>query len=814
MSEGRLQHTRLHLAVALLSAALLAFQLILMQILSIVQWYHFAYMVISVALLGFGASGTVISLAREWLLKRFDQLLPFLMITCGAAISLAILFSQSVLGGFDSYLVFVESRHRWLLLATYLTFFLPFFIGAVAIGLVFVRHVDRIGSFYFANLVGSGAGGIIAIGLMWVVLPAQLPAVAALLPIAAGMIIGSRLNRALTILTGLSALSLCVILYVAPSKLNPSQYKSLSRALNLPEAKVVLQRNSPYGFVQMVTSPALRYAPGLSFSYRNPIPVRSALFNNGDWFGPLVGSSPTDALHMMDYSTISLPYAIGDRTSVLVLNSRTGLEVSHALTRHAERIVAVEPHGAITTMLKHELADANDSLLFRPELRVHALETRTHLLLDPEQYDLVTLPILETFGGSAGVFALQEQYLLTKEAFKEMWKRLTPEGVISISSWMDYPVRSPLKILATLVEVLEELDVGNPSHHLAAIRSWGTITFVVKRTPLTENEIHKIRAFCAEMMFDPALLPNLEPAERNRYNVLDDDRFFGYLDEIISPQRVNLYKEYDFDLRPATDDRPYFSQFLRWQSLPFLIEVFGTQSTAFLEIGYLIVGITFIQITLAALLLIILPLLSLSRINPRSSAGAPLPAQWSGSRAQTFLYFAGLGAGYMFVEIVLIQRFILYLGHPMYAAAVVIGFMLVSSGFGSYLSSRVPTTPAAIRTILLAAILLIAVYAVVLTPLLRSTIGLPMEMKIVLSLLIIAPPAFIMGFPFPLGLRRLSALRAGDVPWAWGINGCISVVSTALATIIAVEGGFVLVMLIAAGAYGAALVAYVSGFIS
>ncbi|MFB3134095.1 MAG: spermidine synthase-like protein, partial [Rhodothermales bacterium] len=599
---------RLHASIGVLSLAVIAFELVLIQLLSTVQWYHFAYMVISVALLGFGASGTLIALARQWLLNRFDVLLPLLMMASGATMAGGVALSQTPVARFDSYLLFVEATQAWALLLTYLLFFIPFFLGALAIGLVFVQRVEHIGSYYFANLLGSGLGGLTALVLLWIVTPERLPAVTGLIAVAAGLLIVPRRYRGRLLLAATAATALALVFLVRPPDPARSPYKSLSRALTLPDAEIVLERSSPYGLVQVVSAPALRFAPGLSLTYERDIPIQQAMFNNGNWLGPVTAWTRRDSTHLLDYTTTALPYVMRPRASVLVLNAGTGEYVAHAAARRVPRIVAVEPHGTVLAFLQHDLVGPTDSLFHHEAVSVHHLEPRTYLAADTARYDVITLPTVGAFGGTIGLSALQEHYILTKEGLRAMWDRLTPRGAVSITVWMDYPFRHTLKVLATLAEVLEEVGVEDPSAYLAAVRSWGAITFVLKKSPLTPEEIQNIRQFCTLRAFDPLLLPGLTPNERDHFNQMQDDQFFAYVDQLLSPDREALYATYDFAIAPATDNRPYFAQFLRWKTLPRLVEEFGNQTMPFLEIGYLIVGVTLIQIVLAALLLIVLPL--------------------------------------------------------------------------------------------------------------------------------------------------------------------------------------------------------------
>lgn len=778
---------RVPLSIGLLSAALIAFQLALMQVLSIVQWHHFAYMVISVALLGFGAAGTFLALSREWLLRRSAALLPALMLATGLVMAVLVDAVQLPFVRFDSYLLFADYSQSGRLLITYLLFFLPFFLAALAIGMVFVLEAGRIGKIYFANLLGSGVGGLLALALAWVFVPARIPALVAVLPLLAALMLLPRSRQVPLAFLALAAAGLTAWKVVQPPALLRSQYKDLSKTLLLPEATITVERSSPYGLVQTLSSPVLRYAPGLSLMAGQAADVRLAAFVNGDWYGALMDYRPGDTAVVLDYTTMALPYAMRPRQKVLVLRAGTGTDVAHALSEGAYSVTAVEPNVPVVSLFRGAMASLSDSLFFQEGVTVREREPRTFLLMDTAHYDLIVLPMVGTFGGSSGLYALQEQFILTREAVSEMWHRLRPGGAIAISSWVDYPYRNPLKVLATAVEVLRHEGVQDPQLHLAAVRSWGTITFVLTRSPLSSGEMANIRAFCDAVQFDPVLLPGLRGEERSFYNQVGDPRFFAYVDSILSGNREQLYQDYDFNIRPATDNQPYFSQYIKWGSLQRLAGFFGNRSLPFFEVGYVLVVVTLVQVTVLSFILIVLPLFRLG---------------WrGGGKGRTLLYFSGIGLGYMFVEMILIQRFTLYFGNPVYAASAAITVLLVASGAGSYVSDYLVGGRKRLLTVLGAIVGLLLVYALALTPVLRQTIHLSPLVKGVVAFLLIAPLAFLMGVPFPAGIARVSKWGPEVVPWAWGVNGCVSVISTALATITAVELGANWVMVAAAAAY-------------
>jgi hypothetical protein len=779
--------TRLLASISFLSAAIIAFQLALIQILSNVQWYHFAFMIISVALLGFGAAGTLLALFRNKLLKHIDTLLPLLMIATGVAMALVTDLSQISFIRFDSYSLFVEYSHTVRLLLTYLVFFIPFFSGALAIGLIFVNYVDQINKIYFLNLLGSGAGGILGLVLIWFIFPRQLPAYIAVLPLLAGLLIIKKSKLRLPIAFAvLSAIIVCWKI-LDPPRLRMSEYKDLEKTLLLPEAKIVLEKTSPYGVLQMVSSPVLRYAPGMSLTAQKPAQIKMAAFINGDWFGAITDWRKTDSSMVLDYTTLALPYQMATRSRALILRAGTGIDIAHSISRNTKEVIAVEANSIILSVLRREFVSETDSLLFHPSVSVFNVEPRTFLSMDSSRFDLIQLPVVGTFGGSSGLHALNEQFILTKESFSLMWHKLNAGGVISVTSWMDYPVRNPLKLLATMVEALRDAGVQSPKDHIAAIRSWGTITYVMTKSPLTTKEVVNIRRFCDEMMFDPAILPNISDEEKTRYNQFQDNHFFGYIEKIFSSENEMFFADYDFNIRPATDNKPYFSQYIKWGNLKRLGEFFGNRSIPFFEIGYLLVIITLIQITVASIIFIIVPLFKLS---------------WKGkSKRSILLYFSGIGIGYMFIEMVFLQRFILYFGNPVYSASAAITSLLIFSGLGSYFSHYFLIQRKRLRFLFSFIVSMLLIYSFLLTPVLRETIHVNLILKIFIVFLLIAPIAFCMGVPFPAGLSIISKNQAAVVPWAWGINGCVSVISTALATVAAVETGFTIVMIFAALAY-------------
>ncbi len=446
---------------------------------------------------------------------------------------------QRLLGGYDTYLLFFEAAQAGRLLLINLLVAVPFFFGALAIGLILVRHVERIGSLYFANLLGSGLGGVVAVILLGFFAPERLPALVALFALAAAFLLVRYREKAHRLAAWCTPLTIAVFLLVPPS-LKLSEYKDLQGALNLPGAKIVARRDSPYGQVHLVTGAALRHAPGLSLAYPGQVAQQDAVFSNGNWFGAVPSSPAGGELSPLDFTTSALPYTLKGAGNVLVLHSGSGEEALRALARGADRVVAVEPHRAVLALLDDHYTDGLSGP-WKERLERVTLEPRTWLATDTDRYDLIVLPTVGVFGGAVGLGALLEQHIYTREAFAEIWNHLETDGLFSVTAWIDYPARSPLRLAATLAEMLEAEGLEKPRAHIAAVRSWGTLTFCVKRSPFSREETAIVRDFSRRMLFDPALLPELRPEERQRYNLLQDPRLLDDLERLFGPDREELY---------------------------------------------------------------------------------------------------------------------------------------------------------------------------------------------------------------------------------------------------------------------------------
>jgi len=791
-------------AIALLSASALAYEVLLLRLFSIIQWHHFAYMIISLALLGYAFSGTFLALLGGWAERGFTALFAANAALFGVSSAAGFLIAQIV--PFNP-LELMWGPAQWLRMAAiYLLLSVPFVFAATGIGLCFLRFRKRMGRVYASDLLGAGGGAIGVVVLLLVLRPIEVLAIVGGFGFAAAalaLVYEARIHRPSVAALVALAVIYPLVLSGPWTQLRMSPYKELSQALGVTGAVLVKERSSPLGLLSAVENRKVpfRHAPGLSIASPVAPPDQVAIFIDGG--GPSVinrfhvDEKPPDYL---DYMTTALPYHLLDRPRTLVLGAGGGSEVLQALYHNAAAIDAVDIDPQMVALVRRDFADFGGGIYDHPDVRLHVAEARGFVTAANADHDLIQVALVDTFGAAgAGLYALNESYLYTVEALQLFIARLAPGGMLALTRWTKMPPRDALKMFATAVAALRGSGVGNPGDRLAMIRGWNTATLLVKNGPFTADEIAMIRTFSQKRSFDTVWFPGMGPAEANRYNRLDQPYFHRGARTLLGAAADDYIGRYKYDIAPATDDRPYFFNFFRWRLLGELLDLRERGGLGLLEWGYPVLVATLAQAVIASVVLILLPL---------SIAGRGKAQAGRARKLRVFVYFLCLGFAFLFVEIAFIQKFILLLGHPVYAAAVVLSAFLVFAGLGSLFSepvrNRLPAGSGSARVGVFSVIgiaTVAAAYVSGLPPLIQALAPLSVPVKGAVALLLIAPPAFFMGMPFPLGLASLGDRSPEFIPWAWAINGCASVLGAVLAGIVAVHAGFAAVILLAAGLY-------------
>lgn len=793
-------------AIALLSAAALGYEILLMRLFSIVLWHHFAYMMISVALLGYGAAGTFVALARRPLLARYERAFVAAAALFGLSAVAAFLLAQRV--AFDPLELLWDPQQPLRLLAVYALLVVPFFCAACALCLTFTRFGERSAWIYGADLGGAGAGCLGILAAMYAIAPAEALLCVGSLGLAAAALAAVALGLRRRIALGLVGAAAALLLVVPTDaiRLHPSEFKELERTLEIAGTRIVAERSSPLGVVTVVESAQVpfRHAPGLSLNAPAGPPDQLGVFVDGEGPGALVkwdGRAAPPAY--LDYLASALPYHLLERPRTLVLGAGAGADVLQAIALGARAVDAVELDPLVVDLVERRFAGYSGRPYDAPGVRVHIAEARGFVARTRDRYDLIEVALLDAFGASsAGLYALSESYIYTVEALSAYLDRLEPSGILAVTRWVNLPPRDMLKLFATAVAALERRGVAAPGRQLALIRSWSTATLLVKKSAFTAGEIAALREFCRARSFDADWFPGIAPGEANRFNVLDPSQFEEGASALLGPERAEFIERYKFAIEPATDDRPYFFRFFRWRTLPEVLARKGSGGLPLLDWGYPVLVATLAQATIVGAVLILLPLAIGMRGTSNATPGFP-------SRARVALYFAALGFAFMFVEIAFIQKFTLFLAHPLYAVAVVLCAFLAFAALGSRWSARFraggKARPAALAAVAIGVVSL--VYLAALPPLFAWLLPLPDAARIAISITLVAPLAVAMGVPFPAGLARLAPQASALVPWAWGLNACASVVAAVLATLLAIHFGFAVVVVLAVLLYGVAAAA-------
>ncbi len=790
--------TRLpRLSIALVSAAALGYEVLLMRLFSIIQWHHFAYMIISLALLGYGASGTFISIARPWLLRRYAPAYCSNLAMFGLSAVLCFLLAQRL--PFNPEEILWDWRQPLYLAQLYLLLAVPFFFAANAIALALSQHTRAIAQLYAADLLGAGLGSLLVIGLLFALFPqAALQAIGAIGLLAA--LVAARelcLSRRWQFAAS-AGIAVLLLLPASLLELQISPYKSLPQTLRITGTQVIAQHTSPLGLLSVVESNTvpLRHAPGLSLYADSPIPQQLGVFTDADGMTAIDYNPGQERLDYLDQLTSALPYYLAEPRRVLVLGAGGGSGIRQALNHNVPHVEGVELNPQMAALLQRDYADWSGQLYSREGVQLHIADARGFIKRSRHDYDLIQISLLDAWGASgAGLYSLNENYLYTVEALQDYLARLAPGGYLAISRWIKLPPRDTLKLFATALRALKAGGASDPAAQLVLIRSWQTSTLLIKQGTFTPAELDALRSFCQARAFDPAWYPGMPATEANRVNRLEAPYFFTAASILAGPEpeAADFMDRYKFDITPATDDRPYFFHFFKWRVLPEILALRGAGGLPLLEAGYLVLVATLLQALLLSLVLILLPLAVLQRRVTNTAADA--------SRGRMAGYFSAIGLAFLFIEIAFMQKFVLFLHHPLYAVATVLAAFLVFAGLGSAWTARLPRDGKVAARAVLYAALLIAVLGVAYTLLLGSLfdqlVHLGLTARIAITTLLIAPLAFCMGMPFPLGLSQVGMKAPEFIPWAWGINGCASVLSAVTATLLAIQFGFTAVVLAA-----------------
>ncbi len=774
-----LQLDRISVGIILISAGSLTFEVGLTRIFAIQQFHHFAFVVVSLAVMGFAASGLVLSLRQR------PTTLPLLAIAFVLATAISYLTINFL--PFDSYSIAWDFDQVWILLLYFSVAGGPFLFSGWAVGACMSSAGPDAHRPYSANMVGSALGVPLALFTISQFGEESAITLAVLLGLLAAMTFSVPRKKQLA----LAMLSLVVLFaFHTPAflALRLSPYKPLSIARLAPDAQVTISESSAASRMNIVESSSIHILPGLSLNAPILPPRQAGLFIDGDGPIPINALSPESAQaeDIAAYMPPALAYNLRPHANVLVLTPGAGLDLLVALASHTRTVTTALDEPLVREILQNAYADFSKRLLFHPQLNVYPGTSRSILHQIDETYDVIYYALSQGFRPvTSGAFSLSENYDLTTQSFRDAYGQLNENGLLVITRWLGTPASESARVWSTLLEALREENVDDLSQRLIAYRGMRTATIIAAHTPFSQAEMQFIRAFLERKGFDPIYLPDLQPHELNRYNQLPEDIYHEiYLALLETPQTA--FNEYEFNLRPPTDDKPFFYHFFRWRQTPEVLASLGLTWQPFGGSGYLVLLALLALMLVLAVPMIVLP----AWVTRKRGRGDILPAN------RAMLYFACLGAGYLLVEIPLIQRLALPLERPVFALAVTLFTLLLFSGLGSFLSPRFPLRHSLI--VLVGALILTNI---ALPCIINASLAWPLGTRVILFTAALIPCGLLMGVPFASGLRILHESSPGSTPWAWAVNGAVSGLSGVAAALIALDAGLSVTFYIGALAY-------------
>jgi hypothetical protein len=782
------------ISVFFVSLATLAFEVLLTRVFSIGQWNHLSFMVISIALFGFAASGTFLSLveARMNMIEAHHASKALVgIIVCLYSLSAVISFLALNHLPLDYFRLPVQPVQCLYLLAAYLLLALPFFFSGLIISLAYTTSPEKTGLVYFSSMAGSACGAILPVPLLPLMGEGRLIVISTLIPLIAAVLstftpfgkAGSNtpekwFGRIAVLICSLGNILLAAFLLTSAGvsliQVKPSPYKALSQVLRFPQSQIVETKTGITGRIDRTKTPYIRFAPGLSLKYHDELPQQHAVFTDGDnqivLYDIAKKNDARFAKSMLSYSGYHL---IKNPKNILLIQHGGGSAIPCAMVSDARHISIIQQNHNLAAMLRRQYP-----------FQVISQNPRKFLAQTGERYDIIHL---ENWGTSIpGAAALNQDHLLTIDAFAEYFSRLDSNGVIIISRKLLLPPSDSLRLWSTAYEALKRMGVESPEMHLSILRNWDTFTLLVSKSLIAAQSIIDYARY---LNFDLVFLNSISQEMVNKFNVFDEPYHYKEINQLAaayqSGNEKDFFRMYPLDIEPQTDRRPFPGRLLKWSKLKMLYHSLGSRLYALLMSGEIVIVVVFFEALIVALFLLIIPMVL-------STRGIQKPA------LSQVVYFFAVGAGFMFAEIYFIKRFIILVGDPVVSFTLVVAGILIFSCLGGLWVQK--KNRCNIRLTLVALISALVLEAAGFELMVNYIQKLSTGLRFLIAFLFLLPAGFLMGLPFPFGMRYIL-----DTPvqraYAWSVNGCASVLTSIAAAQIAISHGIPHVIAFAVFAY-------------
>jgi spermidine synthase len=749
---------QVYLCVALTTLATLLLELSLTRIFSVVFYYHLAFLAISIAMFGLGTGGVlsyVFAARKTPLFVKLGRLSAVNSILVVGA--LAVILSRP------------NNLTNWDYVLVYFTTAAPFCVSGIVVSLAISETMERVNRVYFFDLLGAALGCLLLLRLLdWFGGPSTVIASAIFFAVAAAVwhsMGGSIKGRVASV-----ALSLALVAFLTYNYRHP--LIDIRHAKGHTIASEVFQKWNSFSRIGVVHTPGDEHPDLIVIDADASTGIANFDFDH---------LKPNERHDLLEQGP-ALPYAVRPAAKTLIIGPGGGWDVARALASGSHEITGVEINPIIAdTVMRERFPEMSRNLYLRPDVHIYVEDGRSFVRRSPDKYQVIQATLVDTWASTAaGAFALSENNLYTTDAFRDYLSHLTDDGLVAFTRWGFDPPRESLRLISLAMEALGQLGESNPSAHVIVgregmVQGWGARdTVLISRKPFTSLDVERARKLFQAASMQAVYLPG--DSIRNQF-----------YDLLHSPDPVSYQRNYTFDISPVSDNRPFFFYTVQPRDLWNFAKTASHDSADYKINKAVPLLFALMAISIVATVLIL--------IAPPLVLGTRLPSH-QGVRA-FLLYFLFIGIGYILIEVGLIQKFVLFLGHPTQALTVVIFSMLVSSGIGSAVSgSLIGKSEGRLVKTLGCVALLAALLALVVSSLLGPLVGLPLPLKQLITVALIAPLGFVMGMPFPTALRRLEEWHAPSVRWAWSLNAASSVLGSVGALVLAIYLGFVQTLII------------------
>jgi len=801
------------LGVFLLSIATLCFELLQTRILSVIHWNHLVYLTVTIALLGFGISGAFVSIYSRRLMENYRFYLSLFSLLFALAVGVSFLAIISIIQ------VQVLKASQMKMLLSYLILTMPFFFAGAALVLSFKAYAKKINVIYFINLVGSGLGcAVFIVFIQPLSGPGMVFFVSFLGLLAALAFMKFRFqHKALFGLTLLFIPVSLVLMYFGNHLIyiKTQNYKYLARAFdekNHPDAVIESSTWTPLSRIDVASDKKNLLSWKTCGWIKSPADFKLITID-GDAFSLLASKRFIHAIYERiqkgeDDLIWNLVYQVKKNPEVMIIGVGGGYDVYAANGYGAKKITGVEINKEIYRLTTKKYIEYNGNEINQDHIKIFNAEGRSFVRRTKDRFDVIQIHAIDTFAAlSSGAYVLSENYLYTVEAFKDFFDHLKSDGILSIQRHhFDLP-RETLRLAALGVEAYQDLGVPETaiqkSMFVGSFGHHGLILF--KKSAFTPGETRMLLEACRNFNFIPLYIPKVFPfPEQEQWEQEaaafartkggeEAGRIYNQLITAGSrgEDREAFYDSYRFNVTPVYDNMPFFYEWHK--GADWLKKLTFSKNRGVWPPIVLIVLL--ILSLLCTLILIIVPLWIKRKgmVQHKGNGGATV-------------YFCALGLGFMFVEIGLMQKLSLYLGHPIYSIALVLTVLLMATGIGSYCSGLLKWQRFSIICFAVTGIsALIVIYIFLFEPLFAATLGLSIVIRILISGFLVLLLGFFMGMPFPQGLSIVESHEKFLLPWAWGVNGAASVLASIVCVMAAMRFGFNVVFAVSILVYAASL---------